>query len=143
MGEVISGRQMTSVPLDGRSYTDLLALQPGVAPETSITSDTVQDVGATVLYPSGTLNPGTISVNGQREFANVFIVNGANAEEDVNEGTAIYKCTNDAPVGDSKFSTFEGLPSDHYLKLVGAASKMIRGDVPLAEDMPALDAPKK
>ena len=89
MGEVITGSQMTSVPLDMRSYTDLLALQPGVAPETSITSDTVQDVGATVLSPSGTLNPGTISVNGQREFANVFIVNGSNAEEDVNEGTAI------------------------------------------------------
>jgi hypothetical protein len=89
MGEVISGRQMTSVPLNMRSYTDLLALQPGVAPETSITADTVQDVGATVLSPSGTLNAGTISVNGQREFANVFIVNGSNAEEDVNEGTAI------------------------------------------------------
>jgi hypothetical protein len=89
MGELISGRQMTSVPLDGRSYTDLLALQPGVAPETSLTADTVQDVGATRLSPSGDLNPGTISVNGQREFANVFIVNGSNAEEDVNEGTAI------------------------------------------------------
>src|SRR5271168_8097 len=89
MGEVITGHEMTSVPLDGRSYTDLMALQPGVAPETSITADTVQDVGATVLSPSGTLNAGTISVNGQREFANVFIVNGANAEEDVNEGTAI------------------------------------------------------
>jgi Carboxypeptidase regulatory-like domain/TonB dependent receptor len=89
MGEVISGHQMTSVPLDGRSYTDLMALQPGVAPETSITSDTVQDVGATVLSPSGTLNPGTLSINGQREFANVFLVNGSNAEEDVNEGTAI------------------------------------------------------
>jgi len=89
MGELISGRQMMSVPLDGRSYTDLLPLQPGVAPETSITSETVQDVGATSLSPSGDLNPGTISVNGQREFANVFIVNGSNAEEDVNEGTAI------------------------------------------------------
>jgi hypothetical protein len=89
MGELISARQMTSVPLDGRSYTDLLALQPGVAPETSLTSDVVQDVGATSLSPSGDLNPGTISVNGQREFANVFIVNGSNAEEDVNEGTAI------------------------------------------------------
>ncbi len=89
LGEVISARQMTSVPLDGRSYTDLLALQPGVVPETSLTADTVQDVGATMLAPSGDLNPGTISVNGQREFANVFIVNGSNAEEDVNEGTAI------------------------------------------------------
>jgi hypothetical protein len=49
--------------------------------------------------------------------------------DEVDEGTAIYKCTNDVPVGESKFATFEGLPSDHYLKLVGAASKMIRGDV--------------
>jgi hypothetical protein len=89
LGQVVTGRQMTAVPLDGRSYTDLLALQPGVAPQTSITSDTVQDVGATILNPSGTLNPGTISVNGQREFANYFSVNGSDAEEDVNAGTAI------------------------------------------------------
>jgi hypothetical protein len=84
LGQVITGRQMTAVPLDGRSYTDLLSLQAGVAPATSITSSTVQDVGATVLDPSGTLNPGTISVNGQREFANFFSVNGSDAEEDVN-----------------------------------------------------------
>jgi Carboxypeptidase regulatory-like domain/TonB dependent receptor len=89
MGEVITGRQMTAVPLDGRSYTDLLSLQAGVAPATSITSTTVQDVGATVLNPSGTLNPGTISVNGQREFANYFSMNGSDTEEDVNAGTSI------------------------------------------------------
>ncbi len=89
LGQVITGRQMTAVPLDGRSYTDLLSLQAGVAPQTSITSATVQDVGATVLNPSGTLNPGNISVNGQREFANFFSVNGADVEEDVNAGTAI------------------------------------------------------
>ncbi|HEY1741956.1 MAG TPA: TonB-dependent receptor [Granulicella sp.] len=89
LGEVITGRQMTAVPLDGRSYTDLLSLQAGVAPATSITNTTVQDVGATVLSPSGTQNPGTISVNGQREFANFFSVNGSDAEEDVNAGTAI------------------------------------------------------
>ena len=89
MGETIAARQITAVPLIGRSFTDLLSLQPGVAPGTSITSDTVQDVGATVLQPSGTLNPGTISVNGQREFANAFLVNGSNAQEDVNSGTSI------------------------------------------------------
>lgn len=89
MGEVINSTQMVAVPLDGRSYTDLLILQPGVAPVTSITSDTVQDVGASVLSPSGDLNPGTISINGQREFANSFIVNGSDVEEDVNMGAAI------------------------------------------------------
>lgn len=88
-GEVIDGRQMAAVPLNGRSFTDLLAVQPGVVPETSITSATVEDVGATILNPSGTLNPGTISVNGQRETANFFSVNGSDAEEDVNAGTAI------------------------------------------------------
>src|ERR1700733_11794304 len=89
MGEVITGRQMTAVPLNGRSYTDLLSLQAGVAPATTITSSTVQDVGATILNPSGTLNPGTISVNGQNEFSNFFSVNGSDVEEDVNGGTAI------------------------------------------------------
>ena len=89
IGEVITATQMTAVPLNGRSYTDLLALQPGVAPVTSITPDTVQDVGASALSPSGDLNPGTISINGQREFANAFIVNGSDVEEDVNMGAAI------------------------------------------------------
>jgi hypothetical protein len=89
IGEVIDSKQMTVVPLNGRSYTDLLSLQAGVAPATSITSNTVQDVGASALSPSGDLNPGTVSINGQREFANAFIVNGSDSEEDVNMGTAI------------------------------------------------------
>jgi Carboxypeptidase regulatory-like domain/TonB dependent receptor-like, beta-barrel len=89
LGEAISARQMTAVPLNGRSFTDLLPLQPGVAPQTSINANTVQDVGASVFSPSGDLNPGTISINGQREFANAFIVNGSDVEEDVNMGTSI------------------------------------------------------
>ncbi|MGA7524616.1 MAG: carboxypeptidase regulatory-like domain-containing protein [Acidobacteriaceae bacterium] len=89
LGQVITGRQMTAVPLNGRSYTDLLSLQPGVAPQTAITDMTVQDVGATTFNPSGTLNPGTLSVNGQRETANYFGVNGSDVEEDVNAGTAV------------------------------------------------------
>ncbi len=89
MGQVVTGKQMTTVPLNGRSFTDLLSLQPGVVPATSITSSTVQDVGASALSPSGDLNPGTISINGQREFANAFLVNGSDVEEDVNMGSAI------------------------------------------------------
>jgi hypothetical protein len=35
------------------------------------------------------------------------------------------------------------LPSDHYLKLVGAGGKLLRGDLPLEEESPALEARKK
>jgi hypothetical protein len=78
MGEVISGAKMVAVPLNGRSYTDLLALQPGVVPVTSLSSNTEQDVGVSALSPSGDLNPGTISISGQREFSNGF--NGDHSE---------------------------------------------------------------
>jgi hypothetical protein len=88
-GEVIGARQITAVPLNGRSYTDLLSLQSGVVPVTSLTSDTQQDVGVSAFSPSGGLNPGTISINGQREFANSFVLNGSDVEEDVNMGAAI------------------------------------------------------
>ncbi len=89
MGEVITAKQLTSAPLNGRSYTDVLSLQSGVVPVTSLTSDTTQDVGVSAFSPSGDLNPGTISVNGQREFANSFVLNGSDVEEDVNMGAAI------------------------------------------------------
>jgi hypothetical protein len=61
--------------------------------------------------------------------------------DEVDEGTAIFKCTNDVPVGASKFATYGGLPSDHYLKLVGAATKLIRGDVPATAELPDLSGP--
>lgn len=47
--------------------------------------------------------------------------------DEVDEGTAIFKCTDDPPVGVSKFVNYEGLPSDFYLKMVGQAGRMLRG----------------
>jgi hypothetical protein len=50
--------------------------------------------------------------------------------DEVDEGTAIFKCANDVPEGSSsKFVTLEGLPSDYYLKLVGAGGKLLRGEL--------------
>ena len=51
MGEVIGSTKMAAVPLNGRSYTDLLALQPGVVPANSVTASTVSDAGAARLRP--------------------------------------------------------------------------------------------
>ena len=89
LGEVISGAKIASVPLNGRSFTDLLALQPGVAPTTTITGNSIQAAGAAILSPSGNVNPGTISINGQREYANGFTVNDADVVERFTMGAAI------------------------------------------------------
>jgi hypothetical protein len=55
--------------------------------------------------------------------------------DEVDEGTAIYKVANQTPVG-KYFVTYEGLPSDWYLKLTGAATRMIRGEAPLSRQIP-------
>jgi hypothetical protein len=55
--------------------------------------------------------------------------------DEVDEGTAIYKVADKFPVG-RYFVTYEGLPGDWYLKLTGAATRMIRGDAPLSWTIP-------
>ena len=82
MGEVIEGEKMTSVPLNGRAFTDLLALQPGVSPY----QDVSEGSAATV---SGNLDAGNSSVNGSRETANGFMVNGADVNDGQENATAI------------------------------------------------------
>jgi hypothetical protein len=50
--------------------------------------------------------------------------------DEVDEGTAIFKCTNDVPPPSAaEFATYEGLPSDYYLRLTGAGAKMLRGEI--------------
>ena len=62
--------------------------------------------------------------------------------DEVDEGTAIYKVADRTPIGEH-FVTYEGLPPDYYLRLTGAATRMIRGDAPLAEKIPeTLPMPK-
>jgi len=90
LGEVVSGDQMTALPLNGRSYTDLLAIQPGVAPVTTLLPNSVIMAGVTGgISPSGDANPGNVSINGQRESSNGFMVNGVDVQEHMNGGTSI------------------------------------------------------
>ena len=82
LGDVIDSKKMLALPLNGRSYIDLLGLQAGVAPGTAETIQQDRPV-------SGNLNPGNISVNGQRETANAFLVNGGDVSEGRNLGAGL------------------------------------------------------
>jgi hypothetical protein len=92
MGDVISSEKMTEVPLVTRSYTDLLALQPGVSPVTSGLSGGLggqfTSTGFAIQQVSGDLNAGNLSVNGMRESANAFLLNGVTVQEMAFSGTS-------------------------------------------------------
>ena len=90
LGEIISDGQIEAIPLNGRSYTDLLAIQPGVAPITTLTPTSVIMAGVTgTINPSGDLNPGDVSIDGQRESSNGFVVNAIDVQEHMNGGTSV------------------------------------------------------
>ena len=53
--------------------------------------------------------------------------------DEIDEGTAIFKCAKKVPVGKSTFVPLEeGVESDHYLKLVGEAAKILRKEKAVA-----------
>lgn len=75
--------------------------------------------------------------------------------DEVDEGTAIFKCTSTPPIAELPTSVFSNpflptgnaqfapyrpsdalLPSDHYLWLAGQGAKMLRGEIPLSGTMP-------
>jgi hypothetical protein len=93
MGQVIDEQKITAVPLVTRSYTDLLALQPGVAPATSGLAGSqggqFSATGFTFTPISGDLNAGNLSVNGQREASNGFLLNGTTVQEFAFSGAGI------------------------------------------------------
>src|SRR5712672_2350082 len=82
LGDVIDSKKMLALPLNGRSFVDLLGLQAGVAPSTAETIQQDRPV-------SGILNSGNISVNGQRETANAYLVNGGDVSEGRNLGAGL------------------------------------------------------
>ena len=90
VGEVVTGTEIVAVALNGRSFTDLMSLQPGIVPMTTQQPDSIVMAGASVaIAPSGGLNPGNQSISGQREDANGFMVNGGDVKELMNGGTTI------------------------------------------------------
>jgi hypothetical protein len=90
LGEVVGTQQIEALPLNGRSYTDLLSIQPGVSPVSTLLPTSIIMAGVTgTINPSGDLNPGNVSIDGQRESSNGFMVNGVDVQEHMNGGTSV------------------------------------------------------
>ena len=91
LGETIGSEKITSVPLNGRSYTDLLSVQSGVTPISTSASQSGSSGGsfASATAPSGGLDPGQFSISGQRESANGFVLNGASVVEGIASAAAV------------------------------------------------------
>jgi len=79
LGNVISAHEATDLPLNGRNFTQLGLLQPGVAPMTGGLAEAGGLVRANQAY----------AVNGQRPESNGYLLDGVTNIDNVNGGFAI------------------------------------------------------
>jgi hypothetical protein len=115
-GTTIESPQILAMPLNGRSYLDLLSLQTGVSPAN--TNSGYSDRGpASGLYSSA----GNVSTDGQPEWANAFLVNGAEVNETKNMGAGLI------PNADSiaEFRLLTNSFSAEYGKFTGAVMNTV------------------
>ena len=56
--------------------------------------------------------------------------------DEMDEGTQIFKVSNNPPVGASKFLKNDPSPPDFYLRLTGEIGRLLRGEVPAKLEMP-------
>jgi hypothetical protein len=90
LGQVLGSKKVTEIPLNGRSYTDLFATQVGVTPlTTSGAGNSTSGGGFGTVPVAGAANTGQFSINGQREDANGFSINGANVQEGIGQQAGI------------------------------------------------------
>jgi hypothetical protein len=80
--ETIQPREINELPLNGRNYLDLALLVPGVAPT---------NTGSNQRFAETSAVPGQgISIAGQRNLANSFILDGVSANDDAADLTGTY-----------------------------------------------------
>jgi hypothetical protein len=116
LGTTIESNQILAMPLNGRSYLDLLSLQPGVSPLNTNTNFNDRSP-ASGLYGSA----GNVSTDGQPEYANAFLVNGAEVNETKNMGAGLI------PNADSvaEFRLLTNSFSAEYGKFTGAVMNSV------------------
>jgi outer membrane receptor protein involved in Fe transport len=77
VSDLVQEREVSSLPLNGRNYLDLALLVPGVSRT---------NTGSNQRFAETSAVPGTgLSVNGQRNLNNSFIVDGVSANDDAAE----------------------------------------------------------
>jgi Carboxypeptidase regulatory-like domain len=82
VAETIRPREIADLPLNGRNYLDLALLVPGVSPT---------NTGSNQRFAETSAVPGQgISVAGQRNLYNSFIVDGVSANDDAADLTGTY-----------------------------------------------------
>jgi hypothetical protein len=79
LGNVVSAHEATDLPLNGRNFTQLGLLQPGVAPMTGGLAEAGGLTRANQAY----------AVNGQRPESNGYLLDGVGNSDNVNGGFAI------------------------------------------------------
>ena len=80
--ETISPREINELPLNGRNYLDLALLIPGVSPT---------NTGSNQRFAETSAVPGQgISIAGQRNLANSFVLDGVSANDDAADLTGSY-----------------------------------------------------
>lgn len=55
--------------------------------------------------------------------------------DEMDEGTAIFKCTSEPPPG-AHFVSYRGVPSDEYLWLTGQAGRLLQGEISPSSNLP-------
>jgi hypothetical protein len=148
LGDVIDSKKMLALPLNGRSYLDLLGLQAGVAPTTAGTIGGDRPVSGYIS------NAGNISVNGQRETANAFLVNGGDVSEGRNLGAGLVPnldsveefrlITNsfDAEYGKFSGAVMNAITKSGTNRFHGDAFEFLRNDAMDAKNYFLTDQPK-
>jgi hypothetical protein len=90
IGQTIASKQVVDIPLNGRSYTDLLAVQAGVTPVTTSGAGNSSSGGGFGTVPAaGEANTGQFSIHGQRESDNAYYLNGASVQETIGQQAGI------------------------------------------------------
>lgn len=90
VGQTIESKQVTDIPLNGRSYTDLLAVQAGVSPiTTSGAGNSTSGGGFGTVPVAGAQNTGQFSIHGERESDNAYYLNGVSVQETIGQQAGI------------------------------------------------------